>query len=111
MRILTTIPVPKSAQDAFLAASRGKLPIPHINADNLHVTLNFLGELDTDQMAKALTEWETSIPEFKPFMVEPDMLDKFGNLLVLRLKPNPVLMAMQASLQKHFSSMGYDNPL
>jgi RNA 2',3'-cyclic 3'-phosphodiesterase len=107
MRVFTAIPLPQEVKDKFSEIARGKLPVPYVNTTNFHVTLNFLGELDSDQSAKVQEYWTKDMPEFRRFRVEFDKLVMHRHQIHMTVKGNPKLMEMQDTLRKHFESQGY----
>jgi len=53
-RIFTGIPLPEEAKNRVRAIQNTKIyPIKWMETDNLHITLNFLGELSDEQIAEA----------------------------------------------------------
>ena len=52
MRIFTAISLPKEIKDRATQIFQGRLPVPYINTTNLHITLNFFGELIDDEQKK-----------------------------------------------------------
>ena len=49
MRLFTAIPFPEEIKTKVSQLMRGRLPVPDINTANLHITLNFFGELETSE--------------------------------------------------------------
>jgi RNA 2',3'-cyclic 3'-phosphodiesterase len=107
MRIFTAIPVPKETREKFSAIARGKLPIPYINTDNFHITLNFLGELDTDQVKKVLETWTDGLPQLKRLHIDFEKLTKFRHQIHMTVLMTPELAKLQAQLQQNFSRLGF----
>ncbi len=106
MRLFTAIALPQETKDKFLEIARGKLPIPYVNADHLHITLNFLGESDTDETAKIKKSWKENLDGSKKFKIEFEKLIKFRQQIHMTVKENPDLNKLQAKLAKHFTSIG-----
>lgn len=107
MRIFTAIPLPKEVKDRFAEIARGKLPIPYVSTKNFHITLNFLGELDSEQFAAVQKYWTQGLPTIKKFRIEFDKLVKYQNQIHMTVKDNPELFSMQDMLRKHFEGQGY----
>jgi RNA 2',3'-cyclic 3'-phosphodiesterase len=108
MRIFTAIPLPKDVKDKFEALTRGKLPIPYVNSTNLHITMNFFGELDTDQVAKVRKVFSEVCSGRKAFMVEMDRIVAHHNRqLHMTVKKNPELEKLQSDLEEAFIRHGF----
>src|SRR5690606_30594069 len=82
------------------------LPIPYVNTANFHITMNFLGEVDTDTYKKVLRVWE-SLPSYPRFNVEFSRLVKFRQQIHMTLKPNKPLENLQADLKEKFLKLGF----
>ncbi|HYC79662.1 MAG TPA: RNA 2',3'-cyclic phosphodiesterase [Candidatus Binatia bacterium] len=107
MRIFTAIPLPQAIKDKFTEISRGKLPIPYVNTGNFHITLNFLGELETDQVEMVKNFWENGLPEIRKFWIEYDKVIKFRQQLHMTIKENKKLNDLHLLLRDKFTAMGY----
>lgn len=106
MKIFTAIALPQEVKDKFTEISRGQLPFPYVSTDNFNITLNFLGELDTDQVAQVTKIW-SQLPPFKKLKIEFDKLVKFQYQVHMTLKPNPELENLQMHLRKEFERLGF----
>ena len=103
MRIFTCLPVPKEVKNILVEIMRGRLPVPYINVTNLHITLNFLGELTDDEVRKVLEVFPALVGERrKQFLIEFDRLINFRQQIHLTLKENNALRIMQSDLEKGF---------
>lgn len=107
MRVFSAIPLPKDIKDKFSGIARGKLPIPYVNTTNLHITLNFFGELDTDQVKKLLKFWDGGLPKIPALKIEFDKLVKFRQQIHMTLKENPALRKFQAEMENLFRKEGF----
>lgn len=107
MRIFTAIPLTKEVKERFTQLAQGKLPVPYVNVTNLHVTLNFLGELDTDQVKLVKEQWKRGLSEIKKFRIEFGQLVKFHQQIHMTLKDNPELKELRSKLEKHFLDLGF----
>lgn len=107
MRIFTAIPLTKEVKERFTQIAQGKLPVPYVNVTNLHITLNFLGELDSDRVKLVLEQWDKNMPEIKKFRIEFDGLVKFHQQIHMTLKDNPALRGLQSILEKRFLKLGF----
>ncbi len=108
MRIFIAIPIPDEVKKKLTEITRGKLPIPYINTTNLHITLNFLGDLTEDKLKSALEIFRTAIGVGrKQFGIEFDKLINRNNQIHLTLKGNPELRKMQSDLENNFRARGF----
>lgn len=106
MRIFTAIPLPDEIKEKFGQIARGKLPIPYVNTDLLHITLHFLGDLDTDREKLAKKLW-FELPTFKKVDIEFDKLIKFQHQIHMTLVDNPVLVKLQGDMRREFEKLGF----
>lgn len=108
MRIFTAIPVPDEVKKKFTELTRGKLPVPYVNTTNLHVTLNFFGELDSDHVRKVKEVFREVCTARNSFEIKLDKIKAFHNRqLHLTLQPNPALANLQRELEASFRSKGF----
>jgi RNA 2',3'-cyclic 3'-phosphodiesterase len=108
MRIFTAIPLPEGVKDKVAEITRGRLPIPYVNTTHLHVTLNFFGELDTDQVAKAKKAFMEVCPGHEPFTVEFEKIMAHHNRqLHMTVKRSRELLDLQLALEDAFSKQGF----
>jgi RNA 2',3'-cyclic 3'-phosphodiesterase len=107
MRLFTAIPLPIEVKEKFADIARGKLPIPYVNTSNLHITLNFLGELDSDRSRKAIESWSAGLPEIKRMRIGFDKLTKFRQQIHMTVRPNPELVELQSIMRRHLASIGF----
>ena len=102
MRLFTAITLPEEVQDQLAGLANGLPGARWVNADRLHLTLRFLGELDGAQAADvdtALTE--IHLPGFE---LELAGVSHFGDSRKLRslwvgAEPNPLLTRLQAKIE------------
>ena len=108
MRIFTGIPFPEAVKNKVRNTFSGKLPVPYINTENLHITLNFFGELDTDQVAKVSQIFHTVCSGKAKFEIKFDKVVAHHNRQIhLTLLPNQELMTLQNELEKSFEKEGF----
>lgn len=107
MRVFTAIPLPQRTKDTVSELTRGRLPIPYVNTTNLHVTLNFFGELTDAEVIKVKSDFERITTGQKAFFVEFESIKKNNHQLLLAVKPSKELMQLQSSLEKDFMSSGF----
>jgi len=107
MRIFTAISLPKEIKDRATQIFQGRLPVPYINTTNLHITLNFFGELIDDEQKKVKEIFSQAVIEAKPFEIQFDKLVKFHQQIHMTLKPNPALGKLQSQLEVLFHDSGF----
>lgn len=107
-RLFTALEIPPPVA-GDLSALRGGLPGARwIDAENYHITLRFIGDID-DAMAHdvALTLAAIRRP---PFQVALDRLSSFGGdkprSVVVRARPDPVLIELQAEQERLLRRIG-----
>ena len=94
MRVFTALPVPEALQEKIIldtAALRGKYPkLKWVSQQALHITLNFLGEIEENKIPQVLQALEMVKPVFKSFRMEFKGLGVFprkGPARVVFLEP------------------------
>ena len=108
MRIFTAIPLPKELKDEIEEISRGKLPVPYINTSNLHITLNFFGELTDSEVETVKSSLSKILAGQKKFRIEFLSLEKFHQQIHLKVKPSPELLSLQSQMKKEFEKLGFE---
>jgi RNA 2',3'-cyclic 3'-phosphodiesterase len=106
MRYFSVIPLPDDKKKTVSEIFRGKLPVPYINTANLHVTLNFFGELDPDSFNKLKEVFITSVSG-KRFKVQFDRLVKFRNQIHATVFPSKELLDLQQRMEHCFRAKGF----
>jgi 2'-5' RNA ligase len=109
-RLFTALEVPRDVGER-LALLRGGLPGARwIDAENYHVTLSFIGDIDgaaAREVASALDAIDKP-----PLAVDIDGLDAFGGArpktLFARIVPAPALLDLQASQERLLRRLGLD---
>ena len=107
MRLFTAIPIPTATKDKISEITYQRLPIHYINITNLHITLNFFGELSDAQVEKVKTNFDKAINNLEGFQIAFQSLEKFHQQLHLKIKPSDQLSALQLNLQKTFEDHGF----
>ncbi|MBX4186685.1 MAG: RNA 2',3'-cyclic phosphodiesterase [Candidatus Doudnabacteria bacterium] len=105
MRLFTAIPLPDDIKQTAGEITRGRLPVPYVNTGNLHVTLNFFGELTDAEADKAKKVFADTSKGFEKFSVEFDQLVKFNDQIHLTILPNERLSLLQSILEKAFERL------
>lgn len=107
MRIFTGIPLPAQTKDQITEITRGRLPIPYVSTLNLHITLNFFGELTDSETDTIKSNFLKIVRGQKKFRIEFLALEKFHQQIHLKVKESLELTALQERLQKAFSKLGF----
>ena len=107
MRIFTAIPFPDEIKQKTGDLLKGKVPVHYVNTTNLHITLNFFGDLPTDDVTKLQNLFEQAVAGEKGFMIEFDKLTKTRNQIHMLPKSNNSLRSLQYKLEKTFVSAGF----
>lgn len=108
MRIFTAIPLPQEVKDEVSQITKNRLPVPYVNTTNLHITLNFFGELDTDEVEKV----KQIFPEVCKGKSKFDVV--FGRVVAhhnrqihFTIAPNNQLNKLQRELEQTFRKEGF----
>lgn len=107
MRLFTAIPLPKLAKDRVSEITRGRLPIPYINTTNLHISLNFFGELSDAEVEKVKAIFLETTQGLPTFHVEFVAIVQFHQQLHITVKPSKQLSQLQSKLEKAFKAHGF----
>jgi 2'-5' RNA ligase len=108
MRIFTGIPFPDNIKSQARSFFAGRLPVPYVNTSNLHITLNFFGELDTDQVARVKHIFTEVCTDKKSFDIVFDKVVAHHNRQIhLTLRENPSLKSLQRELEESFIKEGF----
>ena len=106
MRLFTAIPLTEESKKLVTEITRGRLPVPYINTTNLHITLNFFGELDDAQVDKVKKIFDSFAKGQERFLIEFDQLVKSNDQIHLTIKANPRLTQLRNLLHKQFELQG-----
>ncbi|MFO7731307.1 MAG: RNA 2',3'-cyclic phosphodiesterase [Spirochaetia bacterium] len=94
MRVFTAVPVPESLQEEIIvstASLRGRYPrLKWVSQQALHITLNFLGEIEEETAPQILDTMKAVKPAFNSFSLEFRGLGVFprrGPARVVYLEP------------------------
>jgi RNA 2',3'-cyclic 3'-phosphodiesterase len=110
MRIFSAIALPEETKVKVGELTRGRLSVPYVNTTNLHVTLNFFGELDTDATKLIKEIFPYAVEGHKCFEVVFDKMVKFHHQIHLTVKPSPEIKLLQDEMEEYFSQRGYSFP-
>jgi 2'-5' RNA ligase len=93
-------------QDLREQSRKGRFSVP----ENLHLTLAFLGECNTEQFASIVSAMDTV--SFQPFDFEINRVDRFrrqgGDIWWAGLSACPPLLALQLDLEIKLRQAGFD---
>lgn len=113
MRVFTAVPIPESLQEKIIlntAALRGRYPtLKWVSQQALHITLNFLGEIEEETVPRVLDAMEAVRPSFNSFDLEFKGLGVFprrGPARVVYLEPQrgvPQCQKLQQDLARQLS--------
>ena len=113
MRIFTAIPMPDALQEQIIfdtAPLRGRYPrLKWVSQQALHITLNFLGEIEANKVPDVLQTMQMIRPVFKEFRLEFCGLGVFprrGPARVVFLNPQSGIepcRELQRALSEHLS--------
>lgn len=87
--------------------TKNRLPIAYVNTTNLHITLNFFGELTDMEVERVKMIFPEAAKEKNKFSIAFDRLVKFHQQIHLALKSNEALAELQSSMQAVFESDGF----
>lgn len=112
-RVFTSIDLPEELKDRLLALKNDypNLPARWANRENIHITLNFLGNVDDNQLKDVLDKAESVASRHEPFMIETERVfygppGKFPPRMVwLRIKENEALANFQTELENELFSL------
>lgn len=107
MRIFTAIPVPERTKKIISEITQGRLPVPYVNTSNLHLTLNFFGEVNDDQIDLIKGRLAELIDGVPGFYVKFTDIIKFHNQIHLVVEPAKPLLGLQNALEKGFVKTGF----
>lgn len=100
-RIFVSIDLPNSLKDHLKNHQKSEIRwIKWTKAENLHLTLNFLGYLEEEEIAEAKEILKEAAGNFHPFELKFASLKCEREMLWLIPQENPDLLALQDSLKK-----------
>ena len=108
MTFFTAIPLPDSVKKNIRDITAFKLPVPYVNTTNLHITLNFFGQLESARLKELEQELKELFNHKKSFLVVFSKLVKFNKQIHLTLEENPALKSLQKQLESELKKLGYE---
>jgi RNA 2',3'-cyclic 3'-phosphodiesterase len=107
MRVFSAVALPEEIKVKVGELTRGRLSVPYVNTTNLHVTLNFFGELDTDASSMLKEIFSQAVQGHKRFEVVFERIVKFHHQIHLTVKPSAEIKLLQDEMEEYFSQRGY----
>ena len=112
--IALNLPVPQreALREALLPMQEKQLPVRWANAEGLHLTLKFLGEIESGQVAPLGAALERVAAQHSPLQLRLGGFGAFPSLrrasvLWVGVEPNPELHALQRELEGALLALGY----
>lgn len=102
MRLFTAIPIPTEKKDLVQKLTFGRLPVSYINTTNLHVTINFFGELEEKSVEVIAKVMDEVLKKEDKIEIVFDKITKFRQQIHLTLKDNPKLKQLHSKLTQTF---------
>ncbi|MEO8065686.1 MAG: RNA 2',3'-cyclic phosphodiesterase [Candidatus Doudnabacteria bacterium] len=107
MRLFIAIPLPETTKRQVEEITNGRLPIPYINTTNLHITLNYFGELSDAEVEKVKSCFLSFVHGQAAIAVEFQAIAKVHNQLHITLKENQALKDLRARLEEDYRQIGF----
>lgn len=107
MRLFTAIAFPEDRKSAAGDFFRGRLPVAYVNTANLHVTLNFLGEIEDEKLGLVKRICREAVQGNRRFALEFAGVVKFHQQLHMTIKPNKDLERLQFHLENYLRQAGF----
>jgi 2'-5' RNA ligase len=108
-RLFTGLEVPRDVAFALSLKRGGLMGARWIDAENYHITLRFIGDID-HTMADDVADTLDHLSRSEPFTVRLDHLDSFGGdrprALFAAVEPNPALVRLQAAQERLLQRVG-----
>lgn len=116
MRTFVALNLPRAGREHLhegLAAVRGRdLPLRWLPADNLHLTLKFLGDIEGSEVQRLEETLRRVAARHRPLRLQVGGLGAFPSLrrtsvLWIGVAPDPALLALQRETELELSRLGY----
>lgn len=112
-RVFTAINLPDNIKERVLAIKKDypTLPARWTKKENLHLTLNFLGNVDDGQLTEVLAVFEQEVSKHQPFVLKIKNVSygppkKFPPRMVwLKIEKSQEVSDLQAGLEQSFFSL------
>ncbi|MEK9181069.1 MAG: RNA 2',3'-cyclic phosphodiesterase [Patescibacteria group bacterium] len=105
-RIFLAIDLPKDIIDGLKKHPDRFLPVRWTEPSNLHVTMNFLGDLEDMELETALQIVEEVCSRHAPIKIELKSIRPFHSMIWAHTARNPELEKIYRELSDAFSSVG-----
>lgn len=107
MRLFTAIPLSKEMKERVAEVTRGRLPVPYINMTNLHVTLNFFGELADAEVDRVKEIFVTASHGAKSFIIEFEKIASVHQQIHIVIKKSTALIQLHTRFDQAFAAAGF----
>jgi 2'-5' RNA ligase len=120
VRLFVAVNLPEGTRKSALAATRtlreSRLPVKWLDADALHVTLKFLGEVDAGQVADIGQALTAVVAAVRPFELGLGGLGAFPDsahprVFWLGVEHHPALELLANDVERALAPFGYDSEL
>lgn len=106
MRLFTAIPLPNQTKESLHGICRNQLPINYLNTTNLHITLNFIGEVEDNKVESIKQVFLSASNNQKSFHINLERVIKFRQQIHIVVSPTKELCDYQTKLDKAFKAVG-----
>lgn len=106
MRLFTAIPLPNQTKESLRDICRNQLPINYLNTTNLHITLNFIGDIEDASLANIKRVFLNNSNNQKSFQINLEHIIKFRQQIHIIISPTKELCDYQIKLEKAFKNIG-----
>jgi len=103
-RIFLALELPKDVRRKLKKYFNKSLPVRWVNPENLHVTLNFLGEIDDLQLAQVLEIVQTVSGRHPQTEITLEKIIPFKYMIWAQVKNNPELQSLYEDLNQEFTA-------
>lgn len=109
-RIFTAINIPEDIKKKLtdLQKTYPQIPARWLKEENIHITLNFLGNLDENQLLETINTTKETASQYSPFELKINKAiygppgKKPPRLIWAETEKNQAISLLQADLEKHF---------
>jgi 2'-5' RNA ligase len=111
MRLFTAIPLPNQTKESLRDICRNQLPINYLNTANLHITLNFIGDVEDDKLEIIKQFFLNNTDNQKSFQINLQRVIKFRQQIHIVITPSKELCDFQRKLDNAFKgiSLTFEN--
>lgn len=106
-RIFTAFALPKATISGLKTCRDSSLPVVWTRPENLHVTLNFLGEQAEENLSEIFRIVESVASQFPPFTLKLVQARVNRKMIWATFAPSSELFEIQNALSKNFAAAGF----